>query len=141
MEKRKIFRIIIAGILKPRNFKRNHGLNGLNRLLKRMLIPANLRNPWLPILLFLVGMVIFAFKERALSEMALLKGMVIILQLPKRRHSKSRRDKRRAQWKMKSPNLSRCPQCGAPKLPHRVCPECGYYEGREIIPQKKEKKK
>ena len=91
-------------------------------------------------LLLIAGMVIFASKEKLLSEIALLKGMVIILQLPKRRHSKSRRDKRRAQWKIKSPNLSRCPQCGAPKLPHRVCPECGYYEGREIIPPKKKKK-
>jgi len=92
-------------------------------------------------LLLLAGMLVFAFKEKPLSEMALLKGMVIILQLPKRRHSKSRRDKRRAQWKIKSPNLSRCPQCGAPKLPHRVCPECGYYEGREIIPPKKKEEK
>lgn len=92
-------------------------------------------------LLLLAGMVILAFKEKPLSEMALLKGMVIILQLPKRRHSKSRRDKRRANWKLRTVNLSRCPQCGAPKLPHRVCPGCGYYEGREIIPPKKKKEK
>ncbi len=92
-------------------------------------------------LLLLTGMIIFAFKEKFLNGMGLLKGMVIVLQLPKRRHSKSRRDKRRAQWKMKSPGLSRCPQCGASKLPHRVCPECGYYEGREIIPPKKKEKK
>jgi len=92
-------------------------------------------------LLLLGGMIIFGLKEKPLSEMTLLKGMAIILQLPKRRHSKSRRDKRRAQWKIKSPGLSRCPQCGAPKLPHRVCPECGYYEGREIIPPKKKEKK
>jgi len=90
-------------------------------------------------LLLVVGIIIFSFKEKYLDGMDLLKGMAVILQLPKRRHSKSRRDKRRAQWKIKSPNLSRCPQCGAPKLPHRVCPECGYYEGREIIPPKKKK--
>jgi large subunit ribosomal protein L32 len=93
-------------------------------------------------LLLLIGMAVFVFKEKLLGQTALLKGMVIILQLPKRRHSKSRRDKRRTHWKLGSPNLSRCPQCGAPKLPHRVCPECGYYEGKEIIlPKKKEKKK
>ncbi len=94
-------------------------------------------------LLLLVGIAIFSLKEKTpISEVTLLKkGMVIILQLPKRRHSKSRRDKRRAHWKLESPNLSRCPQCGAPKLPHRVCPECGYYEGREIIPPKKREKK
>jgi large subunit ribosomal protein L32 len=26
-----------------------------------------------------------------------------------------------------------CPQCGAAKLPHYVCGNCGYYKGREII--------
>ena len=92
-------------------------------------------------LLLMVGMIIFGFKEKPLGKMGLLEGMVIILQLPKRRHSKSRRDKRRANWKLRTVNLSRCPQCGAPKLPHRVCLGCGYYEGREIIPPKKKKEK
>lgn len=95
-------------------------------------------------LLLVVGIIIFSLKEKYLDGMDLLKGMAVILQVPKRRHSKARRDKRRAQWKAKSPNLSRCPQCGVPKLPHRVCSECGYYEGKEIVPPKKkegEKKK
>ncbi len=96
-------------------------------------------------LLLMAGMVIIGFKaygaKKPLDGMGLFKGLVVILQLPKRRHSKSRRDKRRTHWKLESPNLSRCPQCGAPKLPHRVCPECGYYEGREIIPKKKKEKK
>jgi large subunit ribosomal protein L32 len=26
-----------------------------------------------------------------------------------------------------------CPQCNEPKLPHRVCPTCGHYNGREIV--------
>ncbi|MDP2401322.1 MAG: 50S ribosomal protein L32, partial [Actinomycetota bacterium] len=26
-----------------------------------------------------------------------------------------------------------CPQCNQPKLPHRVCGECGYYNGKEVI--------
>lgn len=52
---------------------------------------------------------------------------------PKRRHSKSRRDKRRANWKLSLPGLVECPQCHSPKLPHRVCAECGYYKNREII--------
>jgi large subunit ribosomal protein L32 len=26
-----------------------------------------------------------------------------------------------------------CPHCHAPKLPHRVCPSCGYYNGREVV--------
>ena len=52
---------------------------------------------------------------------------------PKRRHSKQRRDKRRTHYKAVATLSSACPQCGAAKLPHHVCPECGYYNGRKII--------
>jgi large subunit ribosomal protein L32 len=52
---------------------------------------------------------------------------------PKRKHSKSRRDKRRANWKLAAPAFSVCPQCKQPKPPHRVCPNCGSYNGKEII--------
>lgn len=63
--------------------------------------------------------------------------------LPKRRHSRSRRDKRRANDKLDAVNLSVCPQCKMPKKPHRVCPHCGYYKGRQIarIVDKEEKEK
>jgi large subunit ribosomal protein L32 len=27
------------------------------------------------------------------------------------------------------------------RLPHTVCPNCGFYEGREVVEVKKEKKK
>ena len=53
--------------------------------------------------------------------------------LPKRRHSKSRRDKRRANWKASQPQVAECSHCGQPKLPHRACPSCGYYKGRSIF--------
>jgi large subunit ribosomal protein L32 len=53
--------------------------------------------------------------------------------LPKRRTSRSKKLKRRAQWKLKTPALSACRQCGSPKLPHRVCSNCGTYGGREIV--------
>ena len=26
-----------------------------------------------------------------------------------------------------------CPQCGATRLPHRVCKSCGYYNGRQVV--------
>lgn len=26
-----------------------------------------------------------------------------------------------------------CPQCGELRLKHRVCPNCGYYDGKEHI--------
>ncbi|MCD6169430.1 MAG: 50S ribosomal protein L32 [Candidatus Latescibacteria bacterium] len=53
--------------------------------------------------------------------------------LPKRKVSKSRRDKRRNHWKLAAPNVVNCPHCSQPKLPHRVCPNCGYYGKREVI--------
>lgn len=54
--------------------------------------------------------------------------------VPKRRVSKARRDKRRSNvWKMSAPELVKCSQCGSYKRAHRVCPECGYYNGRAVV--------
>jgi large subunit ribosomal protein L32 len=53
--------------------------------------------------------------------------------VPKRRHSKTRRDKRRTNWKLASPALNVCSHCGATKRPHQVCMQCGHYGDREII--------
>jgi large subunit ribosomal protein L32 len=60
--------------------------------------------------------------------------------VPKKRQSSSRQGKRRANWKLFSINLSQCPECGAPTLPHHACPKCGLYQGRKIIKIKEEKK-
>ena len=63
---------------------------------------------------------------------------------PKRKHSKTRRDKRRGgQRKAVVANLSTCSQCKKLCLPHRVCPYCGYYKGKPVlvIRAKEEKKK
>jgi large subunit ribosomal protein L32 len=53
--------------------------------------------------------------------------------LPKRRHSKARGAKRRTHWKLTAPNVTECPNCHQPKLPHRICPNCGYYKGRQVV--------
>lgn len=53
--------------------------------------------------------------------------------VPKRKVSKQRRNKRRTHYKLEAPVLVACPQCHSLKLPHRVCKECGYYNGKEII--------
>ncbi len=53
--------------------------------------------------------------------------------VPKRKLSNSRKNRRRANWKLTAPNLSACPHCHELRMPHRVCPECGYYDGKEII--------
>jgi len=52
---------------------------------------------------------------------------------PTHRHTRARRDKRRASWKLSSPNIMLCPDCQEPKLPHRVCMSCGTYNGKKII--------
>ncbi|RMI19922.1 MAG: 50S ribosomal protein L32 [Calditrichaeota bacterium] len=54
---------------------------------------------------------------------------------PKRKLSRSKRDKRRANWlrKLMSPNFSQCPNCGEIRLPHRACPHCGYYKGQKLF--------
>lgn len=60
---------------------------------------------------------------------------------PKKKHSPSRRDMRRAaNWKLEPCNLNKCPQCGSPKIPHRVCNSCGFYNGELIVPKKEKKK-
>ncbi|MBU2701204.1 large subunit ribosomal protein L32 [Sporomusaceae bacterium BoRhaA] len=53
--------------------------------------------------------------------------------VPKRKMSKARRDARRANWKLTVPQLIECPQCHQPKMPHRVCPECGFYNGKAVV--------
>ena len=52
---------------------------------------------------------------------------------PKRRHSKERSSTRRAHDHLKTPGLAECPNCNEKKMPHRVCPYCGQYKGREVI--------
>lgn len=53
--------------------------------------------------------------------------------VPKKKTSRSRRDKRRTHWKLAKPDVTKCPHCEAPRLPHRVCRECGYYGEREVM--------
>ncbi|MFA6781993.1 MAG: 50S ribosomal protein L32 [Sedimentibacter sp.] len=54
--------------------------------------------------------------------------------VPKRKTSKAKRDSRRAaNAKLTVPNTVECPQCHEPKLPHKVCAACGYYDGKEVV--------
>ncbi|MSO58101.1 MAG: 50S ribosomal protein L32 [Thermoleophilia bacterium] len=54
--------------------------------------------------------------------------------VPKRKTSKTRRDKRRATHAIEAPRSNTCPHCGSPTMPHRMCPSCKTYRGREIEP-------
>jgi large subunit ribosomal protein L32 len=59
--------------------------------------------------------------------------------LPKRKLSKSRRNKRRSHDSLTIPSLTPCPECGEMKKPHIVCPSCGMYKGRQVIEVKEKK--
>ncbi|MCL1913860.1 MAG: 50S ribosomal protein L32 [Eubacteriaceae bacterium] len=59
--------------------------------------------------------------------------------VPKKRQSRSRRNKRRANFKLAMPAITPCPSCGAAKLSHRVCLSCGTYKGVAVFEVKKDK--
>ncbi|HEX7071796.1 MAG TPA: 50S ribosomal protein L32 [Rhodothermales bacterium] len=54
---------------------------------------------------------------------------------PRRKHSKARTSKRRAEYynSLSAPQIMECPNCGTPKMLHRACPNCGHYRGRQVI--------
>ena len=59
---------------------------------------------------------------------------------PKRRHSNQRTRTRRAHDFLKLKSLSKCSNCGAANIPHRICPGCGYYRGRQVVTIKSKSK-
>jgi large subunit ribosomal protein L32 len=61
--------------------------------------------------------------------------------LPKRKYAKARQGERRNHLKLSPPSLINCPQCNSPMLPHHACPNCGSYNGREVIEIKSPKPK
>jgi len=56
------------------------------------------------------------------------------MSLPKRRISRARGRKRRAaNMRLEVPTLVECGNCGNRVMPHRVCPKCGYYRGKQVL--------
>ena len=54
--------------------------------------------------------------------------------VPKQRTGRaSTHTRRSANDRISAPARTVCPQCGEVKLPHRVCPSCGFYKNREVI--------
>jgi large subunit ribosomal protein L32 len=56
----------------------------------------------------------------------------IVMAVPKKKVSKSRRNMRRAHHALPSMAYLECKNCGELKRPHTVCSHCGYY--REDMP-------
>ena len=52
--------------------------------------------------------------------------------VPKKKISKSRRDKRRAHDSLVPSVYEECSNCGELKLPHHVCAACGHYGDHEV---------
>ncbi len=52
--------------------------------------------------------------------------------VPNRKISKSRKGMRRAHDHVAVPSVVLC-SCGEPTLPHRICPSCGTYRGRQML--------
>jgi large subunit ribosomal protein L32 len=74
------------------------------------------------------------FSEKTGFYRIKLKGRSIMGALPKRKISKSRRDRRRSHHALKTFHLVPCPECGSMKRAHHVCLDCGKYRGRQIVP-------
>ena len=53
--------------------------------------------------------------------------------VPKGKSSKSRRDRRSANMRLKVKAVASCKTCQAPVAAHQVCFECGYYKGVKVI--------
>ena len=52
--------------------------------------------------------------------------------VPKRKTSHSRQGKRRSSvWKLSAPDMVECPNCHELTAPHKVCSNCGFYDGKE----------
>ena len=61
--------------------------------------------------------------------------------LPKKKRTQARKGMRWSHSQLRPVSLSTCPQCRTPKPSHRVCPTCGYYAGREVIPTAREERR
>ena len=60
--------------------------------------------------------------------------------LQKRRRGPARTGHQRSAWMKKSGAnhtvVQACPNCGSPRIPHRVCMSCGQYRGEQIVAKK-----
>ena len=58
--------------------------------------------------------------------------------VPKSKQSKSRTNKRFANYKATAATLVECPHCHEFMESHKVCKSCGFYNGTEVVSQKEE---
>lgn len=56
--------------------------------------------------------------------------------VPKRKRSRSRRDKRFANKGMKKRSVAECANCKEPLMTHQACTSCGFYKGQKVLTTK-----
>jgi len=69
------------------------------------------------------------------------KGVFSVSALPKRKIQQGRRNRRRSHLALKPRQLVACPQCHEAHMPHHVCPNCGTYNGVQVIEIKEKTKR
>ena len=63
----------------------------------------------------------------------MLKLDIQLFAVPFRKVSKTRKRMRRTHYKIEANGTVKCPKCGEMIRPHRVCPECGFYKGKQVV--------
>ena len=53
--------------------------------------------------------------------------------VPKRKTSQARKNQRRSHDALRPVSPGRCTRCSQAALPHRICPNCGWYRGRREV--------
>lgn len=53
--------------------------------------------------------------------------------VPKRKTSKSRRDKRSSCKFIRPKAVTQCSNCNAALSPHQACMTCGFYKGKKVL--------
>jgi len=53
--------------------------------------------------------------------------------VPQVRTSRRKRNMRRSHHALKPPTLVTCNNCSALIAPHKVCPQCGSFKGKEVL--------
>jgi large subunit ribosomal protein L32 len=48
---------------------------------------------------------------------------------------------RRSHHAVKAIQIQYCKQCNEPVMPHRVCPNCGFFQGRVVVTEEEAKEK
>ena len=55
------------------------------------------------------------------------------MSVPKKRMTSSAKKQRASHFAIKKQNLVKCNNCQSALLPHRACPQCGWYKGKKVI--------